>query len=63
MQLSQAWRYPCYTVTDLQTFRAVLPPPGISLADNSITYSDRGFGNTLMAGLSSSLRLEGGHCI
>ena len=53
IQSMQAWRYPCYAVTDLQLFKAVLPPPGIALADNSITYSDRGYGNTLLAGLLS----------
>ena len=30
--------------------KAVLPPDGVAVADNAITYSDRGYGNTLMAG-------------
>ncbi|CAE7705479.1 unnamed protein product, partial [Symbiodinium necroappetens] len=45
-----AWRYPCYTITDLQIYEAVLPPPFVAVADNAITYSDKGHGNTLMAG-------------
>ena len=53
IQSMQAWRYPCYAVTDLQLFKVVLQPPGIALADNSSTYSDRGYGNTLIAGLLS----------
>eukprot|EP00439_Symbiodinium_sp_Y106_P070766 s3488_g12.t1 len=45
-----AWRYPCYTITDLQIYEAVLPPEFVAVADNAITYSDKGHGNTLMAG-------------
>ena len=48
----EAWRYPCYTVTDLQLYEAFIPAVGVAVGDNTITYSDRGFGNTLMAGTS-----------
>ncbi|CAE7613785.1 unnamed protein product, partial [Symbiodinium sp. KB8] len=37
-----AWRYPCYGVNDVQLMEAVLPPDGVAVADNAITYSDRG---------------------
>ena len=47
---AEAWRYPRYTVTDLQLYEAVAPPVNVAVADNAITYSVRGFGNTLMAG-------------
>ncbi|CAE6915440.1 unnamed protein product, partial [Symbiodinium natans] len=46
----EAWRYPCYTVTDLQLYEAVIPPVGVAVGENTITYSDQGYGNTLMAG-------------
>ena len=29
---------------------AVLPPDGVAVANDAITYSDQGYGNTLMAG-------------
>ncbi|CAE7800161.1 unnamed protein product, partial [Symbiodinium sp. CCMP2456] len=45
-----AWRYPCYTATDVQLFEAIVPPPGAAVGINTITYSDQGHGNTLMAG-------------
>ena len=48
----EAWRYPCYTVTDLQLYEAVIPPVGVAVGENTITYSDQGYGNTLMAGTS-----------
>ncbi|CAE7464859.1 unnamed protein product [Symbiodinium sp. CCMP2456] len=38
-----AWRYPCHSVS-------VPPPVGVGIADNAVTYSDEGHGNTLMAG-------------
>ena len=48
--VAKAWLYPCYSVTDLQIYEAVAPPPFVAVADNAITYSDKGEGNTLMAG-------------
>ncbi|CAE7823838.1 unnamed protein product [Symbiodinium necroappetens] len=48
--VAKAWRYPCYSITDLQIYDAVAPPPFVAVADNAITYSDKGEGNTLMAG-------------
>ena len=48
--LPKAWRYPCYTVSDVQLMEAVAPPDGVAPTDNAITYSDQGHGNTLMAG-------------
>ena len=47
---NEAWRYPCYSISDLQLIESVLPPVGVAIADNAVTYSDKGHGNTLMAG-------------
>ncbi|CAJ1386402.1 unnamed protein product, partial [Effrenium voratum] len=46
----QVWRYPCYSVRDVQIFEAVRPPPGAAVPRNCIVYSAEGFGNTDMAG-------------
>ena len=35
---------------DLQIYEAVAQPEFVAVADNAITYSDKGEGNTLMAG-------------
>ncbi|CAJ1339255.1 unnamed protein product, partial [Effrenium voratum] len=45
----QVWRYPCYSVRDVQIFEAVRPPPGAAVPRNCIVYSAEGFGNTDMA--------------
>ena len=49
----QVWRYPCYSVRDVQIFEAVRPPPGAAVPRNCIVYSAEGFGNTDMAGARS----------
>ncbi|CAE7941938.1 unnamed protein product, partial [Symbiodinium necroappetens] len=56
-----AWRYPCYAVTDVQLLEAVAPRPDVAVADNAITYSDKGHGNTLMAGRALGGDLDGDH--
>ena len=48
----EAWRYPCYSVSDLQLMEAVPPPAGVGIASpTTLSHnSDEGHGNTLMAG-------------
>ena len=49
---AKAWRHPCYSATDLQLFESVVPPTDVAVGISTIIYSDRGHGNTLMAGIS-----------
>ena len=53
--LLEAWRYPCYSITDLQLYEAVAPPPFVAVADNAITHSDKGEVNSLVAGAAFNL--------
>ena len=44
------WRFPCHTITDVETLQAVKPPRGVVVVDNAITFSRHGRGNAGMAG-------------